>query len=530
MTRAGAIVPAAASLALGAAIVGAAASLALGAAAWHWRTGAVGGSDSSCYALMAKAYAEGRVEPASALALEAPWPEPSRVAAPGGFLPSPTQPGGAVPVCAPGYGLLVAPLVRLFGAAAIHALPPMAAAWVAWAAFLIARRLAGPWAGVAASLLVACHPIVLFQAVQPMNDITTAAIWTTVALMLVAGRPWAVGALVGIGLLVRPNLALAGAAAIVAVGLVASRRPGPDAWGRAVRAGVVAALAAVPGVAAALVLNRTLYGSPFTSGYGQLDTLFSASYVAGNVQRYGRTWLATSTPLVLLAAAAPWALSGRRRQDAWMLIALASALAAVYLAYRPFPEWWYLRFFLPAVVLSLVLASAAVAALAARVPWRAGAVAAVLVVVAAAAWGVTSPPAAEAFGLRRLESRFTLTAETVAMRLPAEAVIVTVWPSGAIRYASGHEVVMWDALDPAWLDRALAWLAATGRPPALVLEDWEEPAFRARFAGQVFGALDWPPRVDIDRRVRLYLPDDRARYLAGEPVPTSHVFGPRARR
>lgn len=89
---------------------------------------------------------------------------------------------------------------------------------------------------------------------------------------------------------------------------------------------------------------------------------------------------------------------------------------------------------------------------------------------------------------------------------------------------------MWDALDPAWLDRALAWLASHGRPPAIVLESWEQEGFRARFAGQTFGALDWPPRYDLDRRVLIFLPADRARYQAGETIATERVFAARPRR
>ena len=78
-------------------------ALTLGVTAWQWRTGAVGGSDSACYALMARVFADGHVQPTSALALEAPWPDATRVAAPAGFLPSASTPGAAVPVCAPGY-------------------------------------------------------------------------------------------------------------------------------------------------------------------------------------------------------------------------------------------------------------------------------------------------------------------------------------------------------------------------------------------------------------------------------------------
>jgi hypothetical protein len=63
-----------------------------------------------------------------------------------------------------------------------------------------------------------------------------------------------------------------------------------------------------------------------------------------------------------------------------------------------------------------------------------------------------------------------------------------------------------------------------------VVERWEEEGFRSRFAGQRFGGLDWPPRYDVDRRVRIFLPEDRERYLAGEPVPTETIFGDRRPR
>jgi hypothetical protein len=46
-------------------------------------TWAVGGSDSSCYALMAQAFADGKLQPSSTLAIEAPWPDAQLTLAPG---------------------------------------------------------------------------------------------------------------------------------------------------------------------------------------------------------------------------------------------------------------------------------------------------------------------------------------------------------------------------------------------------------------------------------------------------------------
>ena len=101
--------------------------------------------------------------------------------------------------------------------------------------------------------------------------------------------------------------------------------------------------------------------------------------------------------------------------------------------------------------------------------------------------------------------------------------LVTVWQSGSVRFHAGREAVMWDSLDPAWLDRAVDWLTAQGLQPYFLFERREEPEFRARFRGHsTLGALDWPPRFDLNRQVRIYDPADRAGYLAGDQYPTEN--------
>ena len=59
------------------------------------------------------------------------------------------------------------------------------------AAFAIARQLAGGMAGATAAILTATSPIVLFQTVQPMNDILTAALWLSA--LAVGGSALVVG-------------------------------------------------------------------------------------------------------------------------------------------------------------------------------------------------------------------------------------------------------------------------------------------------------------------------------------------------
>ncbi|MGE4084102.1 MAG: glycosyltransferase family 39 protein [Vicinamibacterales bacterium] len=510
------------------AAVAAVLSLGAGGAAWAWRTAAVGGSDSACYALMAAVFADGALQPLSVLAHDAPWPEAGRVAAPAGFLPSAIRTDAAVPVCAPGYPWLIAPLVAVAGPVAVHLVPAAATALLIWLAFLLGRRLASAWAGLAAAVLVATTPIVQFQAVQPMNDVTTGALWMAVALAVSAARPVAAGLLTGAALLVRPNLAIAAAAALVATAWLRASPPSPGWRRRGSTALVVGGAAAAPGVVVALLLNERLYGSPLRSGYGDLGELFALAHVGDNVWRYGRSWIAGGTPIVLLAALA-WRLAPRpRRREAAMVTALAVALPLVYLAYRPFDEWWYLRFLLPPVALAAVLTAVSLDGLAVRWP-RVGRGLAGVVVAAVAVRAATTPQAAEARRLRALEARFPLTAATVASRLDAGAVPITVWQSGGLRFWPGREVIVWDALEPEWLDPAIEWLRVHGRQPAIVVERWEEAGFRTRFAGQAYGALDWPPRYDVDRRVRIFLPEDRERYLRGDGVATETIFAVRRR-
>jgi hypothetical protein len=81
---------------------------------------------------------------------------------------------------------------------------------------------------------------------------------------------------------------------------------------------------------------------------------------------------------------------------------------------------------------------------------------------------------------------------------------------------------VWDGLDPAWLERAIVFARERGLAPFLLLESWEEPLFRKRFAGSPLAALDWPPVAEIAAQVRIYRPEDRDRYARGLAVTTEY--------
>ncbi len=476
-------------------------------------TWAVGGSDSSCYALMAQAFAAGHLQPTSALAIDAPWPDVSLTLAPGGFIPSPVHPYAASPICAPGMAVVMAPLAAAFGPDAIFWLTPIAAAALVLSAFIIGRQLAGGMAGAAAAILTATSPIVLYQSVQPMNDILTAALWLGA---IAFSRSSAIaGALVGMAILVRPNLApLAAVLALTPLLQYGATRQA----GRAVFTMIAGAL---PGAMTLLWLNHALYGSLTGSGYGTATDLFSTSYVNDNLTNYSRALFQTQHIVPAMALLGPLVFAGLKRKGAVLLLGFAAVEMAIYLLYRPFPEWWYLRFLIPAIVVLLILASAAAVQILSR-NLMGG-----LIPILAALLGIVGVRAAadrQAFDLHRSEGRYRETAQLVRDRLPANAVLITVWESGSVRFHAGREIVMWDALDPAWLDRAIGWLKSSGHQPYVLVERREEADFRARFRDRSeIGGLDWPPRFDLNRQVRIYDPDDRSRYLGGEAYPTENV-------
>ena len=128
-----------------------------------------------------------------------------------------------------------------------------------------------------------------------------------------------------------------------------------------------------------------------------------------------------------------------------------------------------------------------------------------------------------AFRLQRLEARFERAGVFVGARLPPNALVITSWHSGSVRFYGGRKTMVWDALDPAWLDRALDYLRARGYEPYLLFERWEEEGFRRRFSGSALGALDWPPAAEIGAQVRIYRPDDQERYRQGIAPPTEYA-------
>jgi hypothetical protein len=204
-----------------------------------------------------------------------------------------------------------------------------------------------------------------------------------------------------------------------------------------------------------------------------------------------------------------------------LLLAIVGVNIACYLPYAVFNDWWYLRFLLPAIAILLVMAIAVVDALLRQ--WRKPVWLAHVFAIVICVFFIREARARSVFDLQRLEARYQRAGLYVDSHLPPNALIVTSWESGSVRYYGHRNTLVWDSLDPAWLDRAIAYLRTRGYEPYLLFERWEEPIFRQRFAGSPIAALDWPPAAEIAGQVRLYRPDDRERYVRGTGISTEYA-------
>jgi 4-amino-4-deoxy-L-arabinose transferase-like glycosyltransferase len=489
-----------------------------------------GGSDSYGYVSQAQLWASGtlRTERPS-VALELNGLVPDEAFAPLAYLPSPDG-TFLVPMYSPGLPMLMGVFARVGGAQAVFFVVPLLAGLAIVATYVLGRLIGGPAVGLTAAVLLAVSPIFLFQLTSaPLSDLPAAA-WWTLALVLAgrasglgagtaatessprSGAACAAGLAAGAAILIRPNLAPL--AAVPAALLLWQAARASVLTRVATRRILLYGIGPTSSVLAICALNTYWYGSPFSSGYGSLEQYFSWDHASTNLVRYTRWLIETQTPLVCLGAAAPW-LTDRatpaRAHRALVLAAVALAIGvfASYTFYSVFDDWWYLRFLLPGIPALLVLTSASMWALTARLRHDARTFLPVIFTVLAAVHGVGYAWTQRAFNPED-EWRYAAAGQYIAQQLPERAVVLAMHHSGNARYYSGRVVLRYDLVPPAQLDPALDALRRLGYRPYILLDRWEEEVFRAAHqTTSVLGALDWPPLAILQPGdVRIYDPDE----------------------
>ncbi len=286
--------------------------------------------------------------------------------------------------------------------------------------------------------------------------------------------------------------------------------------GRAVAASSCARFAA--GVAVSVigiaVFNARVYESALTSGYGTTSDLYSLGFLSTNIRQFATWTVDVETPFVVVAIlffVAPGILpTARIAYPRLLLGASLLVVLASYLFYQPFDAWWYLRFLLPMWPVTMLLAAAGMESIARR--WlRPVYPFAIAAAVAVIAWhGVRTAVDRHVFDLGRSERRYIDVARFIAAQTDPAAVILSVQHSGSLRLYADRLTLRYDALDPLWLDRVVAYLESIGRRPYYVLDGGEVDAFRQRFgAANRAGALDWPPMATLGGTIAVYDPIGR---------------------
>jgi hypothetical protein len=295
--------------------------------------------------------------------------------------------------------------------------------------------------------------------------------------------------------LIRPNLAPLGA--LLGVHYVYQLWT-PGIGRRAIWLCVAFGASLLPGVLAVAVINRALYGSPFTSGYGSIDELFALSRMGINFRHYATWLIQVHTPVALLGVAAIffplrrlWPAAPDRRVFG-VIAAFVIALWAIYCAWDVFDSWLFTRFLLSSWPF-IMLGVGAVAAwcMRSRISYVRPVAIATIVALGLVQWRFGTEHAVLDFG--RSEHRNVAVARFVQRLTPENSVIISLHHSGSLRYYAGRTTIYFPWLDGQWLDRSVEWLAERGVRTYALIEDWEIAEFKQRYAGQTrLAALDQP--------------------------------------
>jgi hypothetical protein len=488
-------------------------------------------SDPSAYLSQARLIAQGDLTVSVPLAASVSWPAAEWSLVPLGYRPGP-QPAEIVPTYPPGLPLLMAIAALVAGEYGPFLVGPLFAVLTVLCSYGLGARLHSRTAGVIAAALMAFSPLLLSQVVQQMSDIPAAALWSAALLAALAGRPIVAGAISGLAIAVRPSLAPL--AAVVCLVLVMwSARP------RATRRAIVVTLARftaamLPAVATLGWIQWSIYGHPLASGHGTFAEMFSLTNVLPNIRDYTTRVLTGEAPALALIAASVvvWiaglgtaGLKNKSRPTTAAVgpsVRIAALVAlpvlACYLAYGVFPDWAYLRFLLPIWPAALAAAGAVVFNATLRLPAVARTQILLLALTAVCARNVMTAAHEGSFTLWIDASRYGTAGRYLDSVLPEGAVIVTSQHSGSASYYTGRPIVRWDSLRTGF-DEALGDLTRLGRPPVILIEEWEVASLRQTFPRSSLARLDWPPRADFGRttRVRLYDPVDRERPTGRPP-------------
>ena len=342
----------------------------------------------------------------------------------------------------------------------------------------LARRLqlTAEWAAAALALLWLC-PLTLFATLQPMSDLL-ALFWSLTALWsaLRCREHWRWTLLAGLSaslaVLVRPTNALL----VLPLAL---------ALGADLRRHLLLILSGLPGAVFFCYYNWRAYGSPLTSGYGDVWNAFGPVNLAPNLSHFAWWIPALLTPLVVAALGAPLVRPARQR-DLAVLGLWALLLIGFYACYYHSGEtWWYLRFILPAFPV-LILAALVVLQHGCRQlgPSRRAPLALATLMVFAAVWQIKLTRRLEVLSIIGGEAHYQHAADWARSHLPPESAIFCMQVSGALYFYTPFLLIRWDQTLADRMAELFAVLQQEKRPVYAMLYDFEKSDAFVRMGGR----------------------------------------------
>ena len=461
-----------------------------------FNTRAAGGSDSYGYISQIRLLRQGRLVDRVPFDPAFTWRDASRTLVPYGYVPT-SAAELIAPQYPPGLPLLMLP-ASLTGESAVYLLVPAFGMLLVLCVWLAGLRIGDPLAAGVAAVMTAASPTFLYQLVQPMSDVPAAVLWLGALLAVRQGRYGDVlsGFLIGLAILVRPNLAPL-TAIVLFTGGVQSR------WTLRQAVRFTAPIAACVGFLLYVQLVR--YGAPLASGYGSMSNLFGMEFIAVNLRQYPGWVTAAHGPTIWLALLAPFALL--RTHDRTFAVALLVFAVAVwglyvpYIAFQPH-EWHYTRFLLPAIAVMLLL-SAVVLLRCVRLFLPEGRIVLASAVLIAVLFVMGRAAVRDgALHIHEAERKYPAAGRAVVQHAGEGAWVLAGQHSGSLRYYAGSQTVRWDLVQPGELDLVVDTLRRRGARPIVVLDPGEVDLFLKRFGGS--RAVASMRLIEIAEETRVY--------------------------
>jgi hypothetical protein len=375
---------------------------------------------------------------------------------------------GTVPTYPFGYPLMMAAFIKVFGLQGAYWVTPLLAAGTILLTYWLGRAYLGRLGGVIAAGFVLFLPNFLHSSFFPMSDVPATFFSALALVFLLVLRPsrladLLLGASLGVGIWVRPNLVLL--ALPVAAWFIIRKE-----WPRLLRFGLMV----FPFILANGLLNGYLYGSVWTTGYGNPpigDTL-SNTLDRGirHLMRLKDQQAGFGIFLLLMGLLfGRLSLAGRL-----LLVGIFTVFLVFFSAYRWDDAWWYFRFLLPTMPAVAVLEASFLMQFISTGKKRKWDTTLILLVFFVFSWAsINFSNQHFVFNDRISETKYPKAASMVLRNIKYPALIFAMLYSGPLRFYANLPTARYDlASVPELTDRIQAVKKAGGHV-YLVLDNWE---------------------------------------------------------